>query len=53
MKNSPNLFSAPDLPPFLDDDDDDDDGHADEEDEAVDVDGMFLNPGITSDSSHM
>lgn len=46
MKNSPSLFSTSDFPPFFDDDDDD-------EEEAADVDGMFLNPGITSDSSHM
>ena len=36
-----------DFAPFLDDDQVDD-----EDDEAADVDGMFLNSGITSDSSH-
>ena len=46
-ENSPSLFSALDFPPFFDDDDDD------EEEEAADVDGTFLNTGITSDSSHM
>lgn len=49
MKNSPSLFSTPDFPPFLEDDV----GTDDDDDEAAEVDGMFLNPGITSDSSHM
>lgn len=46
MKNSPSFCSTIDFPPFLEDEDDD-------EEEAVDVDGMFFSPGITSDSSHM
>ena len=46
MKNSPSLFSTSDLTPFFDDDEE-------EEDEAADVDGMLLDTGITSDSSHM
>ncbi|PHT52804.1 Ras-related protein RABA2c [Capsicum baccatum] len=45
MKNSPSLFSTPDLTPFLVNDID--------EDEAVDVDGISLDPGITYDSSHI
>lgn len=47
MKNSPSFFSTSDFPPFLEED---------EEEEAApdDVDAIFLlNPGITSDSSHM
>lgn len=44
MKNSPSFFSTPDFPPFFEDD---------EDDEADDVDGMSLDPGNTSDSSHM
>lgn len=47
MKNLPNLFSTPDLPPFFEDVVEDDD------DEAYDVDGMFFESGKTSDSSHM
>lgn len=45
-KNSPSLFSTLDFTPFLDDDDDD-------EEAADDVEGMLLDTGITSDSSHM
>jgi len=44
-KNSPNFFSTSDVLPFFDDED--------EEDEAVDVDGVLRKPGITSASSHM
>lgn len=64
MKNSPSLFSTIDLPPFLDDDllDDDDEAVAidvddvpwDQVDDDDEEDGiLFLDPGITSDSSHM
>lgn len=48
MKKSPSLFSTMDFPPFFEDEDEDED-----EDEAADVDGMALDLGITSDSSHM
>lgn len=50
MKNSPSLCSTLDFPPFFDDDDEEEEEAADVD---VDEDGMFLNPGITSDSSHM
>ena len=45
MKNSPSLFSTLDFVPFFDADD--------EEEDAVDVEGMFLEAGVTSDSSHI
>lgn len=51
IKNSPILFSTGDLPPFLEDEEEEDDDDA--EVEAADVEAVFLNPGMTSDSSHM